>query len=164
MDEPLWISSLDLSKAFDRVNRESLWQTVGVHGISKHPVWIFQKLYFVNSVGQFLDQWETASGSTLQLACDKGVFPSPRLLSSALQWALSKRRAQRNGVGCGFQHGEVSLLDLCFGDDIVIFAKVCEKIRHIRHVGGCPHASRNCLNIDGFEDFLLGIHLFDADR
>ena len=34
----------------------------------------------------------------------------------------------------------------------------------IRHVGGCPHASRNSLNIDGFEDFLLGIHLFDADR
>ena len=34
----------------------------------------------------------------------------------------------------------------------------------IRHVGGCPHTSRNCLNIDGFEDFLLGIHLFNAHR
>jgi len=104
---------------------------VGVHGISKHPVWIFQNLYFVNSVGQFLDQLETASGSTLQPACDKGAFPSPRVLSSALQWAPSKRRAQRHGVGRGFQHREVSLLDLCFGDDIVIFAKVCEKIRRV---------------------------------
>ena len=40
MDQPLWIISLDLSKTFDRVNWESLWQAVGVHGVSQHLVWI----------------------------------------------------------------------------------------------------------------------------
>ena len=46
MDQPLWIISLDLSKAFDRVNWESLWQAVGDHGASQHLVWILQSLYY----------------------------------------------------------------------------------------------------------------------
>ena len=55
----------------DRANWESLWQAVGGHGVSQHLVWILQ---IINSVGKLLDSWKTASSSTLQLACDKGVF------------------------------------------------------------------------------------------
>ncbi len=46
MDQPLWIISFDLSKAFDRANWESLWQAVGGHGVSQHLVWILQSLYY----------------------------------------------------------------------------------------------------------------------
>ena len=39
---PLWIISLDLSKAFDKVNWEALWAALMQHGVSQHLVWILQ--------------------------------------------------------------------------------------------------------------------------
>ena len=46
MDQPLWIISVDPSKAFDRVNWESLWKAVGDHGVSQRLVWIFRLLSY----------------------------------------------------------------------------------------------------------------------
>ena len=43
---PLWVLSLDLSKAFDRVDWPSLWQALRAHGVSEHIIWILQRLYF----------------------------------------------------------------------------------------------------------------------
>ena len=40
--QPLWIVSLDLSKAFDRVHWGSLWQALRQHEVSDHMVWILQ--------------------------------------------------------------------------------------------------------------------------
>ena len=73
MDQPLWIISVDLSKAFDRVNWELLWQAVGDHGISPDVVWLLQNIYF-QLVGKLLDHRKSVSNSTLHLGCDKGVF------------------------------------------------------------------------------------------
>ena len=65
MDQPLWFISVDLSKAFDRVNWESLWQAVGDHGASQHLVWILPSLYY---------QQRGKIVGSMELACDKGVF------------------------------------------------------------------------------------------
>ena len=64
----------------------------------------------------------------------QGCVLSPRLFCSVLEWALSKWRAQLNGVGCNFQGGGVSLLDLRFADDILILAKSFEEIGHVLDV------------------------------
>ena len=42
----VWIVSLDLSKAFDRVNWFKLWAALASHGVSQHLVWIIQCLYW----------------------------------------------------------------------------------------------------------------------
>ena len=40
-----------------------------------HNTWSgSSKIYIINSMGKLLDPWKTSSSSTLQLACDKGVF------------------------------------------------------------------------------------------
>ena len=39
---PVWIVSLDLSKAFDRVNWNALWLALRDHGVSDHLIWILQ--------------------------------------------------------------------------------------------------------------------------
>ena len=44
--KPVWIVSLDLSKAFDRVNWSKLWAALASHGVSQHLVWIIQCLYW----------------------------------------------------------------------------------------------------------------------
>ena len=43
---PVWILSLDLSKAFDRVDSDALWLALSEHGVSSHMLWIIQSLYF----------------------------------------------------------------------------------------------------------------------
>ena len=43
---PLWLVSLDLSKAFDRVDWKALWQALKDQGISLHMIWILQCLHF----------------------------------------------------------------------------------------------------------------------
>ena len=45
MNKPIWIVSLDLSKAFDRINWDALWLSLRDHGISQHLVWAVQCLY-----------------------------------------------------------------------------------------------------------------------
>jgi len=64
----------------------------------------------------------------------QGRVLSPRLFCSVLEWALSKWPAQFNGVGYNIQDGGVSLLDLRFADDILIFAKSCGEIGHVLDV------------------------------
>ena len=39
---PVWILSLDLSKAFDRVDWGALWLASSEHGVSSHMLWIIQ--------------------------------------------------------------------------------------------------------------------------
>ena len=70
MEWPSWIISLDLSKAFDRVNWKLLWQAVGNHGVSEHLVSNYQQRGTI--VGS--TEKKKTSTLTLQLACGKGVF------------------------------------------------------------------------------------------
>ena len=51
---PIWIISLDLSKAFDRVDWGALWNALKQHDVSQHIIWILQGLYH-NHVGQVQD-------------------------------------------------------------------------------------------------------------
>ena len=43
---PLWIISLDLSKAFDKIDRNALCAVLGQHRISKELIWILQCVYY----------------------------------------------------------------------------------------------------------------------
>ena len=44
-DVPIWIVSLDLSKAFDRVHWPALWLALPEQGLSEHMIWMIQNLY-----------------------------------------------------------------------------------------------------------------------
>ena len=51
---PLWIVSLDLSKAFDRVDHEALFAALADHGISEHMIMILWRFYS-NQIGRVYD-------------------------------------------------------------------------------------------------------------
>ena len=42
---PVWMVSLDLSKAFDGVHWPTLWNALHAQGISDHMIWVLSKLY-----------------------------------------------------------------------------------------------------------------------
>ena len=65
---PLWIVSLDLSKAFDRVSWDSLWEGLLRHGVSQHLVWALRLVYWEQKgqiiTKQHLKHWQSTPFSS----------------------------------------------------------------------------------------------------
>ena len=47
LDVPVWNVSLDLSRAFDKVKWENLWEALSEHGVSDHMLWVLQCNYLL---------------------------------------------------------------------------------------------------------------------
>ena len=65
---PIWIVSLDLSKAFDRVHWPALWRALSEQGLSEHMIWMIQNLYR-NQQGQVVG----SNGCSRSFAIHGGV-------------------------------------------------------------------------------------------
>ena len=120
---PVWVLSLDLSKAFDRVDWSALWLALSEHGVSSHMVWILQNLYF-GQHGEVTGQGGNSRTFQINAGVRQGCVLSPKMFSSVLHWAMSKWRRWAEGCSFGFDLGDglPPLLDLRFADDILIFA------------------------------------------
>ena len=106
---------------------------MGDHGVSQQVVWILQVFYYQQR-GAIVGSMDNSFEFDIAAGVRQGRVLSPRLFCSVLEWALSKWRAQLNGVGYNFQDGGVSLLDLRFADDILLVAKSYEEIGHVLDV------------------------------
>ena len=126
-NRPLWIVSLDLSKVFDRINWDALWQWLLEHGVSAHLVWILQLLY-CEQTGEVKGTWGNSTIFPIKAGVRQGCVLSPRPFCSVLQWAMQDWRAwaEGNGWGIDFHDGYPPLLDLRFADDILIFGDSAE--------------------------------------
>ena len=80
--------SLDLSKAFDRVNWNALWLALHDHGISDHLVWILQLIY-ANQLGEVQGEHSNSDPFPIHAGVRQGCVLSPRLFCSVLQWGMS---------------------------------------------------------------------------
>ena len=120
---PVWVLSLDLSKAFGRVDWSALWLALSEHGVSSHMVWILQNLYFCQH-GEVTGQGGNSRSFQINAGVRQGCVLSPKMFSSVLDWAMSKWRRWAEGCSFGFDLGDglPPLLDLRFADDILIFA------------------------------------------
>ena len=117
---PLWIVSLDLSKAFDRVNWDSLWKGLLRHGVSKHLVWALRLIYW-GQKGQVINKKDASREFDIKAGVRQGCVLSPSLFSCVLEVALKKWRQQLQDGGLDFGDGGIPL-DGRFADDILLFA------------------------------------------
>ena len=125
---PIWLVSLDLSKAFDRIRWPSLWQALEAHGVSKHLVWLLQALYH-GQEGQVLGDGCTSYVFSILAGVRQGCVLSPRLFCAALEEAMKSWRVKVETLGYGvdLQDGGRCLLDLRFADDVLLFARSAEE-------------------------------------
>ena len=121
---PGWIVSLDLSKAFDRVNWNALWLALRDHGVSDHLIWILQLIYS-NQWKEVQGEHSNSSPFPIHAGVRQGCVLSPRLFCSVLQWGMSAWRQNPETRKCGFDLGDnmAFLLNLRFADDILLFAR-----------------------------------------
>ena len=113
---PIWIVSLDLSKAFDRVQ----WRALSEQGLSEHMIWMIQNLYR-NQQGQVVGSNGCSRSFDIHGGVRQGCVLSPRLFCSVLEMSMANRRDEMEHLGLDLRDGGRSLLDLRFADDILIF-------------------------------------------
>ena len=95
---PVWIISLDLSKAFDRLAWPSLWEALRAHGVSEHLIWLTQCLY-ADQVGVVEGHSSYSKEFPIQAGVRQGCVLSARLFASALEWAMSSWKEDTEGMG-----------------------------------------------------------------
>ena len=121
---PVWIVSLNLSKAFDRANWNALWLALRDHGVSDQLIWILQWIYS-NQLGEVQGEHSNNNPFPIHAGVRQGCVLSPRLFCSVLQWGMSVWRQNAEARKCSFDLGDnmAFLLDLRFADDILLFAR-----------------------------------------
>jgi len=123
---PVWAVSLDLSKAFDRVDWSALWSAMRGHGISDHLIWVLQVLY-ENQTGQVKGNSQRSDPFDIRAGVRQGCVLSPRLFCCLLEWAMARWQRMSGTAGFDLGDGLRRLLDLRFADDVVFFAKSQEE-------------------------------------
>ena len=149
---PIWVLSLDLSKAFDRVDWKALWAALRDRGISPHMIWIIQRLYS-EQVGQVSTPTESSKEFPIKAGVRQGCVLSPRLFCAVLKWAMHDWKQSGHHFGIQLQRNAPALTDLRFADDILLFAlslqQILEMLRslvvYLRQVGLVLNASKTKL-------------------
>ena len=122
---PVWIISLDLSKAFDRVHWPALWAALLEQGVSEHLIWILQRVYY-GQHGEIVGNFGQSDQFPITGGVRQGWVLSPRLFCAVLEFAMRKWRHAAGQAGIDLMDGGPNLLDLRFADDIII----CARSRH----------------------------------
>ena len=146
---PVWMASLDLSKAFDRVHWPTLWNALRAQSISDQMIWMLSKLYEGQS-GEVRGKWVSSRNFPITSGVRQGCVLSLPLFSAVLQWAMKGWRRDVPLKGFDLGDGQPALLDLRFADDILVFEKSYAEavsLLHdlatvLSHVGLTPNASK----------------------
>jgi len=112
---PCWIASLDLKKAFDRIEYPALFEALRQQGIEEHYIALLAAMYS--------EQTGRVLGSTpfnIERGVKQGDVISPMLFSAGLELALSRWKATL--AGRGLDIGQERLSNIRYADDLLIYA------------------------------------------
>ena len=118
---PLWIVSLDLTKAFDRVRWASLWAALREQGVPDHAIALIQDLY-ADQVGVVRSGGSESASFQILSGVRQGCILSPRLFAAVLQFAMRRWRARLRHGGFNLGDGGANLVDLRLADDLLLFS------------------------------------------
>ena len=118
-NSPLYINFIDFEKAFDSVDRHTLWRLMKHYGIPEKIISIVQSIYqgmFCRVVhsGQISESFEVKTGVR------QGCLLSPFLFPLVIDWIMKTVTSNRNN---GIQWTLLTQLDdLDFADDLALLS------------------------------------------
>ena len=117
---PVWIISIDLRKAFDRVERSVLFRSLREQGVDDSYICLLQMLY---------ERQKGVLSENVEFNIDRGVrqgdILSPMLFNAALEQAIRrwKQRLTRHGFSLVPDDEAERLTNIRFADDILLIGK-----------------------------------------
>lgn len=112
----LYLGFIDLRKAYDRVDREKLWECIKNLEISKRSISVLKKLYHSHR-----RKTKTVGGWTEWIDCQIGVKQGC-ILSPMLFALFIRDMLKEEGEVGGSKVGQDNIAGLMFADDVVIIA------------------------------------------
>ena len=113
---PVWFASLDLKKAFDRIEYSSLFDALQSQGVSRPYLKLLAALY-CNQTGDV-----TGKTFPIQRGVKQGDVISPLLFNAGLEHAMRKWKLRLQHRGFDLGNGEY-LTNLRYADDLMLYAK-----------------------------------------
>ena len=113
---PIWFASLDLTKAFDRIEYSPLFDALLQQGVPRSYCTLLWKLY--------KGQTGSVHGSerfTIERGVKQGDVISPILFNAGLEHAMRKWKAKLFHHGVQLGHGN-RLTNIRYADDLMLFA------------------------------------------
>lgn len=119
---PLWMASLDLKKAFDRVEYPALFEALRAQGVPSEYLALLAEMYRGQS-GHLREAEDFQIGRGVK----QGDVISPLLFNAALESAMRswKEKVSNKGVPVGNQH---ILTNIRYADDLMIYATSSEEL------------------------------------
>ena len=118
---PIWFASLDLRKAFDRIEYNALFDALKMQGVPHAYLKLIASLYH--------DQVGLVQGKQFPIkrGVKQGDVLSPLLFNAGLEHAMRKwkLRVQHCGLYCG---GDELLTNVRYADDLMLYARSCSDL------------------------------------
>ena len=114
-NSPLYINFIDYSKAFDSIDRKTLWKIMAHYGIPDKLINLIKSMYS-NSGGQILYKGKLSVFFEIATGVRQGCLLSPFLFLLCIDWIMKNSTSDKR---TGIQWTITELLDdLDFADDI----------------------------------------------
>lgn len=120
---PLWMISLDLRKAFDRIEFVPLFNAIRAQNIPDAYIQLLAALY--------QNQTGSANGSDpflIQRGVKQGDVISPMLFNAGLEIAFRRWKTRLHTHGFKFKNDGTRFTNTRYADDVLIFAKSLDEL------------------------------------
>ena len=122
----LWVISVDLKKAFDRVEHAALFQSLRNHGLEQS---------YCNLLNRIYDGQIGILSEEVSFGIDRGVRQrdvlSPILFNCALENAIAAWKDILTSEGVALDAKGDRLTNIRFADDLLLFGKTMEEVIHM---------------------------------
>ena len=116
---PLYMTFVDFEKAFDSVDRETIWKLMSHYGIPHKFISITKKLY-ENCSCQVIHKGKLTSPFAVNTGVRQGCMLSPMIFLIVIDWIMRKTTSGNNtGIQWTFSK---KLEDLDFADDVALLS------------------------------------------
>ena len=116
---PLYMTFVDFEKAFDSVDRETIWKLMSHYGIPSKFINITKRLY-EDPCCQVIHKGKLTSPFAVNTGVRQGCMLSPMIFLIVIDWIMKKTTAENNtGIQWTFTK---KLEDLDFADDIALLS------------------------------------------
>ena len=128
MTLPLWIISIDLSKACDKLKHSVLFKSLWEAGLPEPYVALIQELYS--------EQEGVVDGSffNIQRGVRQGDILSPLLFNTTLEFVMKRWKARLRDCGLQIDDLPDALTNVRYADDLLLFGKSLPEVLHMLEV------------------------------